>query len=101
MIDQIIKQSNIERNTALAIWDTYRRPEAEKGARLRVPHPARFDDIKEEYSFRLKEYAVIPVEFVSVKLSISEYLGLGTPYGRTSAYISNIYKCNTHISINI
>ncbi|PMD57229.1 uncharacterized protein K444DRAFT_615690 [Hyaloscypha bicolor E] len=46
------------RNTLLAIWDTDRRPEAEKGVRLRAPRPARFDDIKEEYSFRLKEYAI-------------------------------------------
>ena len=57
-IDQIIEQSNIERNTLLAIWDADGRPEAEKGARPRAPRPARFDDIKEEYSFRLKEYAV-------------------------------------------
>jgi len=57
-IDQIIEQSNIERNTPLAIWDADGRPEAEKGARPRAPRPARFDDIKEEYSFRLKEYSV-------------------------------------------
>jgi hypothetical protein len=42
----------------LAIWDVDKRPEAEKGARLRAPCPARFNDIKEEYSFRLKEYAI-------------------------------------------
>jgi hypothetical protein len=54
----MIEQSNIERNTPLAIWDADGRPEAEKGARPRAPRPARFDDIKEEYSFRLKEYAV-------------------------------------------
>ncbi|PMD67167.1 uncharacterized protein K444DRAFT_606094 [Hyaloscypha bicolor E] len=54
-IDQMIEQSNIERNTSLAIWDADGRPEAEKGARLRAPRPARFDDIKEEYSFRLKD----------------------------------------------
>lgn len=57
-IDQMIEQSNIERNTPLAIWDADGRPEAEKGVRPRAPRPARFDDIKEEYSFRLKEYAV-------------------------------------------
>jgi hypothetical protein len=57
-IDQIIEQSNIERNTLLAIWDADRRPEAEKGARPKAPYPARFNDIKEEYSFRLKEYSV-------------------------------------------
>jgi hypothetical protein len=57
-IDQMIEQSNVERNTPLAIWDADNRPEAEKGARPVAPRPARFDDIKEEYSFRLKEYSI-------------------------------------------
>jgi arginine utilization protein RocB len=57
-IDQIIEQLNVERNTPLAVWDADERPEAEKGARPRPPRPAKFKDIKEEYSFRLKEYAI-------------------------------------------
>jgi len=40
------------------MWDANERLEAEKGARLRPPRPAKFDDIKEEYSFRFKEYAI-------------------------------------------
>jgi len=42
----------------LAVWDADKRLEAEKGARPQPPRPAKFDDIKEEYSFRLKEYAI-------------------------------------------
>jgi hypothetical protein len=57
-IDQMIEQLNIERNTPLEVWDADERPEAEKGARPRQPRAANFNDIKEEYSFRLKEYAV-------------------------------------------
>jgi hypothetical protein len=57
-IDQIIEQLNVERNTPLAVWDANKRPKAKKGARLQAPRPAKFDDIKEEYSFRLKEYAI-------------------------------------------
>ena len=57
-IDQMIKQLNVERNTPLAVWDADERLEAKKGARPRAPRPAKFDDIKEEYSFRLKEYAI-------------------------------------------
>jgi len=40
------------------VWDADERLEAEKGARLRPPRLAKFDDIKEEYLFRLKEYAI-------------------------------------------
>jgi hypothetical protein len=40
------------------MWDVDERPEAEKGTRPRAPRPAKFKDIKEEYSFRLKEYAI-------------------------------------------
>jgi hypothetical protein len=40
------------------MWDIDERLEAEKGARPRAPRPAKFDDIKEEYLFRLKEYAI-------------------------------------------
>jgi len=54
----MIKQLNVERNTPLAVWDADERLEAKKGARPRAPRPAKFDDIKEEYSFRLKEYAI-------------------------------------------
>jgi hypothetical protein len=57
-IDQMIEQSNVKRNIPLAVWDADERLEAEKGARPRAPRPARFDNIKEEYSFRLKEYIV-------------------------------------------
>jgi hypothetical protein len=57
-IDQMIKQVNVERNAPLDLWDADERPEAEKGARPRAPRPAKFDDVKEEYLFRLKEYAV-------------------------------------------
>jgi len=57
-IDQMIEQLNIERYALLETWDRDERPEAEKGARPRAPRPAKFDDVKEEYSFRLKEYAV-------------------------------------------
>jgi hypothetical protein len=54
----MIEQLNIERNTPLEVWDADERPEAEKGARPRQPRAANFNDVKEEYSFRLKEYAV-------------------------------------------
>jgi hypothetical protein len=54
----MIEQLNVERNTPLVVWDADERPEAEKGARPRAPRPAKFEDIKEEYSFRLKEYAI-------------------------------------------
>jgi hypothetical protein len=54
----MIEQLNVERNTLLVMWDANKRLEAEKGARPRAPRPAKFDDIKEEYSFRLKEYAI-------------------------------------------
>jgi hypothetical protein len=57
LINQMIKQLNVKRNTPLVVWDVDERPAAEKGARPRAPRPAKFDDIKEEYSFRLKEYA--------------------------------------------
>ena len=54
----MIEQLNVERNTPLAVWDADKQLEAEKGARPRAPRPAKFDDIKEEYLFRLKEYAI-------------------------------------------
>jgi len=54
----MIEQLNVERNTPLVVWDADERPEAEKGARPWAPRPAKFEDIKEEYSFRLKEYAI-------------------------------------------
>jgi hypothetical protein len=57
-IDQIIEQLNVERNTPLIVWDANKRLKAKKGARPRAPRPAKFKDIKEEYSFRLKEYAI-------------------------------------------
>jgi len=49
---------NVERNTPLVMWDANERLKAGKGARPRAPRPAKFDNIKEEYLFRLKEYAI-------------------------------------------
>ncbi|PMD58047.1 uncharacterized protein K444DRAFT_614609, partial [Hyaloscypha bicolor E] len=46
------------RNTLLVIWDADGRPEAEKEVRPRAPRLACFNNIKEEYSFRLKEYSI-------------------------------------------
>ena len=57
-IDEMIEQLNAERNAPLVEWENDARPEAEKGAKPRAPRAAKFDDVKEEYSFRLKEYAV-------------------------------------------
>ena len=54
----MIEQLNVERNTPLIVWDADERLKVEKGARPRAPRLAKFDDIKEEYSFRLKEYAI-------------------------------------------
>ncbi|PMD23156.1 hypothetical protein NA56DRAFT_62212 [Hyaloscypha hepaticicola] len=54
----MIEQLNAERNVPLVEWENDARPEAEKGAKPRAPRAAKFDDIKEEYSFRLKEYAM-------------------------------------------
>ena len=54
----MIEQLNVERNTPLVVYDADERPEAEKGARPQAPRLAKFDNIKEEYSFRLKEYAI-------------------------------------------
>ncbi|PMD22214.1 hypothetical protein NA56DRAFT_702570 [Hyaloscypha hepaticicola] len=54
----MIEQLNAERNAPLVEWENDTRPEAEKGAKPRAPRAAKFDDIKEEYSFRLKEYTV-------------------------------------------
>ena len=58
-IDEMIAQLNKERNAPLVEWDEDERPEAEKGARLRQPRAANFNDVKEEYSFRQKEYTVL------------------------------------------
>jgi hypothetical protein len=57
-IDQMIEQLNIERYAPLKTWDRDERPKAEKGTRSRAPRLAKFDNVKEEYSFRLKEYAI-------------------------------------------
>jgi len=57
-IDEMIEQLNTERQAPLVAWDKDNRPEAQKGARPKAVRPAKFEDIKEEYSFRLKEYAV-------------------------------------------
>ena len=57
-IDQMIEQLNVERNAPLDLWNADERLEADKGARSRAPRLAKFDDVKEEYSFRLKEYAI-------------------------------------------
>jgi hypothetical protein len=54
----MIEQLNIERYAPLKTWDRDERPEVEKGARPKAPRLAKFDDVKEEYSFRLKEYAI-------------------------------------------
>jgi hypothetical protein len=40
------------------MWDRDKRLEVKKGACLKAPRLARFNDIKEEYSFRLKEYTI-------------------------------------------
>ncbi|PMD25987.1 hypothetical protein NA56DRAFT_685807 [Hyaloscypha hepaticicola] len=42
----------------LIYFENDTRPEAEKGAKPRAPRAAKFDNIKEEYSFRLKEYTI-------------------------------------------
>jgi hypothetical protein len=57
-IDEMIEQLNAKRNALLVKWENDERPEAERGAKPRAPRLAKFDDVKEEYSFRLKEYAI-------------------------------------------
>jgi hypothetical protein len=61
----MIAQLNKERNAPLVDWDEDERPEAEKGARPRQPRAANFNDVKEEYSFRLKEYAILQANWTA------------------------------------
>jgi hypothetical protein len=54
----MIEQLNTERNVSLIEWENDARPEVKKGAKPRAPRAAKFNDVKEKYSFRLKEYII-------------------------------------------
>jgi len=54
----MIEQLNTEWNVPLVKWENDARLEVEKGAKPRAPRVTKFDNVKEEYSFRLKEYAI-------------------------------------------
>jgi hypothetical protein len=47
----MIKQLNTEWNALLVEWENNTRLKAEKGVKLRDSRAAKFNDIKEEYSF--------------------------------------------------
>src|SRR5215469_12204983 len=57
-IEQLIAKLDKERSEPTRAWEADERPEAEKGRRPRAPTPAKFDDVKEEYSLRQKAYAL-------------------------------------------
>ena len=57
-IDKLIARLNNERAEPTWVWDADERPEEEKSRRPRAPVPAKFDDIKEEYTMRLKSYSI-------------------------------------------
>jgi len=63
-IEELIASLNDERTEPTRAWDADGRPEEEKGRRPRAPVPAKFDDIKEEHSARLKSYSVQQVNWV-------------------------------------
>jgi hypothetical protein len=57
-IKELITSLNIEHAQPTRIWNADSRPEKEKDICPRAPIPARFDDVKDEHTARLKSHAI-------------------------------------------
>jgi hypothetical protein len=57
-IEELISRLNDKRARPTRAWDANKRLEEEKDRRSCAPVPAKFDDVKEEHTTRLKSYSI-------------------------------------------